>query len=112
MAGGLKPQLVGHPTEATWRSEATKLISPDALLMVVMELARAPDTMALSKASIARLGSRLAARATLDQFYVLTRTTTSEDKVITPPHSPPHLAEGPRPRAPTRRGDQTGGVRT
>lgn len=42
MAGGLKPQLVGHATAATWRSEATKLISPDALLMVVMDLAMGP----------------------------------------------------------------------
>ncbi|WP_293387288.1 DUF4105 domain-containing protein [Nevskia sp.] len=42
MAGGLKRQLVGHATTATWRSEATKLISPDALLMVVMDLALGP----------------------------------------------------------------------
>lgn len=42
MAGTLKPQLVGRTTPATWRSEATRLISPDSLLMAVMDLALGP----------------------------------------------------------------------
>lgn len=42
MGGQLRPQLAGAPASATYRSEATRLISPDALLMVGMDLALGP----------------------------------------------------------------------
>lgn len=42
MGGQLKAQLQGRATSATYRSEATRLISPDALLMAAMDLALGP----------------------------------------------------------------------
>lgn len=40
--GQLKAQLAGHLTSSSYRREATRLISPDALLMVGMDLALGP----------------------------------------------------------------------
>ncbi len=42
MDDGLKPQLSGRATSASYRSEALRLISPDALLMAAMDLALGP----------------------------------------------------------------------
>lgn len=42
IGGQLRPQLAGSPAAASYRREATRLIAPDALLMVGMDLALGP----------------------------------------------------------------------
>lgn len=42
IGGSLKTQLSGLPTSASYRSEALRLIAPDPLLMVAMDLALGP----------------------------------------------------------------------
>jgi hypothetical protein len=42
LGGALKKQLVGKPANSTYRFEATRLISPDFALMLVMDLALGP----------------------------------------------------------------------
>lgn len=44
VGGQLNAQLAGHLTSSTYRREATRLISPDALLMVGMDLALGPTS--------------------------------------------------------------------